>query len=132
MHTRVRATPTIAASDMERARAFYEETLGFCPVEKTSEGVLFQAGDSYVYVYETSAPRGGNTVLSLDVEDFDAEMKELRDKGVHFEEYDMPNLKTHEGVAEMDGMKGAWFKDSEGNILAITEWRQMGEHVKAA
>lgn len=128
MHSNVRAIPVLPASDIKRARAFYEDKLGFHALQETSEGVVYEVGDGYVYLYETSAPRGGNTALSLDVEDFDSELLELRDKGVEFDAYDLPNLKTHDGVAEMDGMKTAWFRDPEGNILALGEWKELRKH----
>lgn len=128
--------PTLPASDLARARAFYEEKLGLDPLEDAdiSDGVFYRLGGQFLFLYETQAKVGENTALSFVVEDLDTEMDELRNKGVTFEDYDMPGLKTENGVAEMDGMRGGWFKDSEGNILSISQpteeqWRRLREGV---
>jgi catechol 2,3-dioxygenase-like lactoylglutathione lyase family enzyme len=115
--------PTLPAEDLDRARRFYEDILGFKVAEGYggSDGIFFKLGHGLLLVYKTLAPRGGNTALSFAVDDLEAEMKELRDRGVVFEEYDMPALKTHDGIAEFEGLRGAWFKDSEGNILSISQ-----------
>lgn len=115
--------PTLPASDIERAKRFYGDTLGFDLIEGAGDpgGVFYRIGDQVLFVYKTAAPRGGNTALSFMVDDLDAEMTELRAKGVAFEDYDMPGLKTEGGVAEFDGMRAAWFKDSEDNILNIEQ-----------
>ncbi len=115
------AYPTLPASDLARARTFYEQKLELEPVEGADDpgGVYYQLGAQILFLYQTEAPRGGNTALSFVVDDLDAEMKDLRSRGVAFEDYDMPGLKTENGVAEFDGMKAAWFKDTEGNILNI-------------
>lgn len=117
------ALPTLPAADIKRARRFYEETLGF-PVDRElgEDAVAYRAGDALIMVYETKAAHGENTAVSFVVGDLDAEMRELRGRGVIFEEYDMPGLKTVDGVVEMDGERGAWFKDSEGNILSVGEY----------
>ena len=86
---------------------------------------MFEAGGgSMLMVYENpglKAPENTTLGFGVSADRFDALMDELRSKGVAFEEYDIPEmgLKTVNGVAEMDGMKSAWFKDSEGNILNI-------------
>lgn len=115
------AYPTLPASDLSRARAFYETKLELEPVDGADapDGVFYELGDQILFLYQTEAPRGGNTALSFVVDDIDAEMRDLRGRGVSFEEYDLPGLKTESGVAEFDGMRTAWFKDSEGNILNI-------------
>jgi catechol 2,3-dioxygenase-like lactoylglutathione lyase family enzyme len=127
MHTKMRVSPTLPASDIERARRFYEETLGF-EVEGEQGpdgGFMFRAGqDSYFYVYPTNAPRGGNTAASFMAEDFDAEVEEFRRRGIKFEEYpDMPGVTWNNGVADMQGDRGFWFTDSEGNILSVFDWQ---------
>lgn len=72
-------------------------------------------------VYETKASAGSATQAGFTVDDFDATVTELRGRGVTFEEYDMPGLKTVNGVAETGGMKTAWFKDTEGNTIAVSQ-----------
>lgn len=119
-----RIMATIPAQNLARARQYYAETLGLTPaVEHPEEGILFVCGEgSWFLLYETQfAGTAAHTVASFVVEDLDAAMAELRGRGVIFEEYDLPGLKTIDGVATLDDSRGAWFKDSENNILAVTE-----------
>ncbi len=75
-----------------------------------------------MFLYESQfAGTAGHTLLSFDTKDLAADMKELRGKGVKFEDYDLPDLKTVDGVAEFGPVKNAWFKDSEGNILGLVQ-----------
>lgn len=118
--------PTIPAVDLNRARKFYEGTLGLKVVmEDPSPAITFQAGGNcLLYVYQRGMTKADHTVLEFQVENLEAEVKELRSKGVKFEEYDMPQMgiKTVNGIATMkDGTKGSWFKDTEGNILGLGE-----------
>lgn len=116
------AAATLPASDFERAKAFYGGTLGLESFMEDAGGVMYRAGSSSVFVYPSEfAGTNKATAATFVVADTVAAMEELRGKGVTFEEYDMPGLKTENGVAEIGGVKGAWFKDSEGNILALTE-----------
>lgn len=116
---------TLPALDIERARSWYAEKLGIEPVDSTPDGSLFyDVGGSMVMVYP-SAFAGTNqaTAAGLVVKDFDAAAAELRSNGVTFEDYDFgEEFRTVDGVMTApDGTKGAWFKDSEGNILGVTE-----------
>ena len=113
----------LPASDLGRARSFYSEKLGLEPAEERSDGLIYQAkGGPKFLVYETHiAGTAQNTAMNFVTDDLDAEMADLRSRGVTFEDYDFPGLKTENGVAEYDGGRGAWFKDSEGNILAVGE-----------
>jgi catechol 2,3-dioxygenase-like lactoylglutathione lyase family enzyme len=120
------AWATIAVSDLDRAKAFYQDTLGFKAFrEDPNLGILFEAGDGTRFLVYPSQFAGTSqaTCMTFDVGDFDVTMKDLKEKGITFEEYDLPYLKTVDGVAEMGGMKGAWFKDPDGNILAIGDWQ---------
>ncbi|MFC8509643.1 VOC family protein [Streptomyces sp. NPDC057411] len=115
----------IPVGDMARAKRFYTETLGLTLTKEAPEDTRLTTGGTTIGLYET--PYGGkaeHTLASWKVEDLDAEMKELRSKGVTFEDYDLPGLKTVDGVVESDTMRGAWFKDSEGNILCVMEERE--------
>ena len=114
----------IPASDLERAKKFYESALGL----RQEEGpacpgcIPYSTKQGAFLVYETQAPGSGATALSFNVDDLAAEMADLRKRGVMFEEYDYPGLKTVNGVADMAGVaKAAWFKDSEGNIISLTQ-----------
>jgi len=113
----------IPASDLARARKFYEETLKLEVKEAGPVGAMYACGQGTQAFLYKSAGAGTNKASTLfwDVADLEAEMKELRARGVKFEEYDFPGLKTKGGVAEGDGNKAAWFKDTEGNILAISQ-----------
>src|SRR5438552_440148 len=113
----------IPARDLTRARKFYEETLGLTPKGEIAGGVYYEfAGGTACFMYPT--PNAGTSHASQafwQVEDVEREVSELKAKGVVFEEYDMPNLKTKDGIATGGGAKSAWFKDTEGNILAIIQ-----------
>src|SRR2546430_17558219 len=114
------AVPTIAVSDLDRARKFYEETLGLKVIDERSDGVRYAAGNTWLLVYPSQfAGTAKSTYMSFEVDDVEKTVKELRDRGVTFEEYDMPGLKTVNGIAEIQGVKGAWFKDLDGNIIAV-------------
>ena len=119
-------SPTIPVQDVERAKQFYLEKLGLEPGDMSagSEGVLVKSGGVHFLLYPTQAPRGGHTLAGWPVADLDAEMAELRGRGVVFEDYDLPGLKTVDGVYESEDGRGAWFKDSEGNILSLMEMPQ--------
>ena len=114
---------TLPAVDLKRARKFYEETLGLKVVaEDPSPGIMIQCGKgTMLYVYQRSATKADHTVASFDVDNVDAEVKELKKKGIKFEEYNMPGLKTVNSIAAVGGMKAAWFKDTEGNILSVAQ-----------
>ncbi|MES0278797.1 MAG: VOC family protein [Dehalococcoidales bacterium] len=115
---------TLPAVDMERATKFYEEKLGLKVTQTDMGGVMFQAGDGTgLYLYRREPTKADHTVASFNVDNIEAEINDLRAKGVVFEEYDIPlmHIKTINGLATMDGAKMAWFKDTEGNILSITQ-----------
>ena len=115
--------PYIPVSDVARARKFYEQTLGMKPREEYAGGVIYECGKgSQVFMYKSAGAGTSKASTAFwAVEDLEAEMAELRDRGLVFLEYDMPAIKTQNGVATGGGAKTAWFKDTEGNILAISE-----------
>lgn len=112
----------LPAKDLKRARDFYRDKLGIEASEERTEGIVFEAqSGSKIFMYETdNAGTAHNTALAWSVDDIRAEVEELRSRGVVFEEYDFPGLKTENGIATNDEGSSAWFKDSEDNILAIT------------
>jgi len=111
----------IPCSDLARAKTFYTDTLGFKVINEQDEGVQFESGGVRFDIYPTRASGGTATVAGWIVPDVEAEMEDLRSRGVQFEDIDVPGIKTVNGLAEMEGFKGGWFKDSEGNVLAVTE-----------
>ena len=113
---------TIPAKDLARARAYYEEKLGLKPAEERPEGLRYECGGGHFLLFESSGEASGtHTQLGWDVEDLDATVDQLRRNGVVFEEYDLPGFKTVNGIADIAGERGAWFKDSEGNLMAVGE-----------
>jgi catechol 2,3-dioxygenase-like lactoylglutathione lyase family enzyme len=85
-------------------------------------GIIYRSGDSYFSLYPTEfAGTAQHTLGAFMVQDVEATVAELRGKGVTFEEYDLPGLKTVNGIAELGGTRGAWFKDPEGNILSVVQ-----------
>ena len=118
-------TANIPAADLERARAFYADKLGLTPFQEM-EGVVMlyrTAANSAFSVYQTQyAGQAGHTIAQWHVDDVDAAVRDLRDKGVAFEHYDMPGVTWNNDVASLGDMgKAAWFKDSEDNILCIDD-----------
>lgn len=115
----------LPASDMERAKRFYRDTLGLTISREAEDAVHFESGGTKFFIYPTAnAGQAPHTLAAWIVADLDAEMADLRGRGVTFEEYDVPGLKTVNGVAELVTMRGAWFKDSEGNILGVSQPRE--------
>jgi len=118
-----RIVPYIPVANVARARKFYEEKIGLVAKEEYAGGVVYECGDgSWVFMYPSAGAGTSRASTAFwAVNDVVAEVAALRKKGVVFEEYDMPGLKTVNGIATGGGAKTAWFKDSEGNILAISE-----------
>jgi catechol 2,3-dioxygenase-like lactoylglutathione lyase family enzyme len=115
--------PTIAVDDLDRAIKFYSEKLGLSVrrLEGNMDSAFVEVGESdRLLLYKSSYKRGETTYASFLCEDVETAVRELRGKGVKFEEYDFPGLKTVNGVATSGDMKTGWFRDSEGNILAIS------------
>ena len=117
------ATPMIAVKDLDRARRFYEETLGLEAKEEMGGEVLtVQSGSTPITVYRSEfAGTNKATALTFDVDDIESEVKELKDKGIFFEKYDVEGLTPKGDIYEGEGMKTAWFKDPDGNILSLFE-----------
>jgi predicted enzyme related to lactoylglutathione lyase len=117
------ATPKAAlpVEDLRRARTFYEEKLGLTPTREV-EGALFYGGigTSGFFLFPTGGrPSGQHTQMAWFVKDIATTVAELKRRGVPFEDYDFPGLKTIDGVADLGYEKSAWFHDSEGNLLAL-------------
>ena len=118
----------LPAQDLSRAREFYAAKLGLEPVEERDGGLRYESGGvSFALFESTGRASGDHTQMGWEVADVDAAVKELRERGVVFEAYDVPGLRTVNGVADIDGNyasrgigeRGAWFHDSEGNLLAL-------------
>jgi len=116
-----RVAAAIPAQDLNRAKAFYADKLGLTPTEELPGGLLYQFADGTGFLlFESSGKASGShTQMAFDVEDVHAEVKELKARGLKFEEYDSPGLKTVDSVADIGPTKVAWFKDSEGNLMGV-------------
>lgn len=118
-------TAIVPVSDVEAAITFYGNTLGLrlkkrrddLPENREAE---FEAGDGALVVYESvGAGKSRHTVAGFRVDDLEAVASALRERGVSFEEYDLPDLKTENGIATVGDVRAAWCKDPDGNVIAI-------------
>src|SRR5215208_23436 len=123
-----RIATRLPAQDLERARAFYSEKLGLQPAEEREGGLRYGAAAGEFALFESAGSSSGDhTQMGWEVDDIEATVSELRSRGVVFEEYDLPGLETVDGIADIEGNypskgtgeRAAWFRDSEGNMLAI-------------
>src|SRR5215218_6393350 len=119
----------LPAQDLDRARAFYADKLGLEPADERPGGLLYRVGSGEFALFASAGkPSGEHTQMGFEVEDIEAAVAELRARGVVFEEYDGPGLATRDGIADIEGNypskrargeRGAWFRDSEGNLLGL-------------
>jgi predicted enzyme related to lactoylglutathione lyase len=110
----------IPALDVQRARNFYEQMIGLTPKEDYAGGVIYECGGTEVFLYPTdNAGTSKASQAFWQVDDVEAEVAELKARGVVFEEYEGFAMKN--SIATGGGAKTAWFKDTEGNTLAISE-----------
>jgi catechol 2,3-dioxygenase-like lactoylglutathione lyase family enzyme len=123
-----RVASRLPAQDLERARVFYSEKLGLEPVEERDGGLRYVcAAGEFALFQSAGTASGDHTQMGWEVDDIDATVRELQSRGVVFEEYDLPGLKTVDGIADIEGNypskgtgeRGAWFRDSEGNMLGM-------------
>lgn len=115
-------TASIRVEDLETAKEFYGGKLGLIGGQSMmGDDVLFEAGKgTYIYLYKGPRSVAEHTVAFFGVEDVEGAVKELKEKGVEFESYDLEGLKTDEdNIATFGEFKAAWFKDPEGHILSI-------------
>jgi predicted enzyme related to lactoylglutathione lyase len=124
-----KVTANIPASDLQRARDFYADTLGLSPTQELPGEVLLYrtAGGTDFQVYRTDyAGQAGHTIAQWHVDDIESQVHDLKAKGVTFEVYDMPGVEWDGEIASMEGMgRAAWFRDSEGNIMCIDEGQSL-------
>ncbi|GHH55218.1 VOC family protein [Lentzea cavernae] len=124
MLTATRTTTMLPVEDPERAGRFYADVLGLKPLTTTADGTRIFAlgqGDSLGLRPAEKGAQSGHTAISFEVPDIEGEIRELEDRGVRFEDYDLPDFKTTNHVADMGGERAAWFLDTEGNVLCLHE-----------
>lgn len=121
-----RVGATIAVSDMDRAREFYEGRLGLSPGGMDqSDGVVYECGgDTSLLVYASPdhAGKATATLATWEVPDLERVVDELASRGVTFEQYDEPMKTDEKGICTIDDGKVAWFKDPEGNTIAVGQF----------
>ena len=115
---------TLPATDLERAKRFYAEKLGLTPESELPGGLLYRCGrDTRFSLFPSQGEALGTYTQAIWlVDDVESEVAALKARGVVFEEYDTPEVKTVKSVATIGQSKGAWFKDSEGNLLALGQF----------
>jgi len=118
------ATPMLAVKDLDRARKFYQDTLGLKQTDDFGEGFMLKSGGTDITVYKSEfAGTNKATALTFGVDDIQKEVRDLKDKGIAFEHYELEGLTPKGDIYEGEGMKTAWFKDPDGNILSLIEER---------
>lgn len=114
---------TIPVQDIDTARSFYRDTLGLDLVEERSSELRFRCARETTFGVFVSQGRasGTHTQMVFMCDDVDAEVADLRARGIVFEELDMPGVEGRDGVYELEGERGAWFRDPDGNLLAVAQ-----------
>jgi catechol 2,3-dioxygenase-like lactoylglutathione lyase family enzyme len=122
MLKKARIQTTLPVQDLSRARAFYAAKLGLEPVEERPGGLVYECSGSRFLLFPSGGkPSGTHTQIGFAVDNIEAEVSELKRRGLTFEEYDLPGLKTVNGIATTGTNRAAWFKDSEGNLLGVVQ-----------
>ena len=125
-----RVEANIPAGDLARARDFYAGVLGLTPVREVagaSLGYETAAGTRFTVYLTAYAGQAGHTIAQWHVDDIEAEVRDLKAKGVAFEVYDMPGVRWDGEIASMEGLgRAAWFRDSESNIMCVDQEEPAG------
>jgi catechol 2,3-dioxygenase-like lactoylglutathione lyase family enzyme len=118
-----RVHAVLPVADLAKAKVWYQEKLGLSPVSEDPGGAFYEAaGGTRFSLYPTpNTSRGGHTQLGFTTSDIEAEVGELKQRGVVFEEYDFPGLKTENSIASPGPIRAAWFKDSDQNIIGLIQ-----------
>jgi len=119
MLTNSLAVTTVAVTDLDRAKRFYQEQVGLTLLDETPSGCRFGAGKGSRLTVRRGQPNVGQTVAHFEVDDLEAVIRDLTSRGVAFEEYETP--KTVNFIAQVGPARGAWFKDPDGNVLGVRE-----------
>ena len=118
-----RTHTTLPTTDLARSRGFYEGVLGFAPTDVSPGGVTYESAEGTTFLVFPSAGRaaGTHTQMGFTVPDIEAEVRELKERGVTFETYDMAGFDPAISIASFPGLRTAWFKDPDGNLLGIVQ-----------
>ena len=114
---------TLAVSDLQAGREFYESVVGLVPIMETPDAVIYRSGESAVLVYQSEFAGSNKATAATWAagDDFDAVVDDLRQKGVSFEHYDLPGTTRDGDVHTLGDLKAVWFKDPDGNILNVAD-----------
>jgi catechol 2,3-dioxygenase-like lactoylglutathione lyase family enzyme len=115
----------LPCSDLERAKSFYADKLGLTPADEQPAGAFYAGRDGtrFLLFPSSGSASGSHSQMGFIVADADAEVRDLKQRGVQFEEYDFPGFDKATSIAQIGEDRGAWFKDSEGNLLGIVQQR---------
>ncbi|QTG80859.1 VOC family protein [Arthrobacter crystallopoietes] len=122
MLSTTKMTAVLPVKDLDRARDFYEKSLGLEPQGLMDDDTFIFSADGATaleLLRRPDATPSQNTAVSFEVADLEAEMKDLEGRGIKFEDYDLPGLKTINHIATSDNLRCAWFADPEGNVLCL-------------
>ncbi len=134
------AVTKIPAQDLDRARRFYRDRLGLEPAEEREGGLRYVCGNTEFHIFASSgAASGRSTQLGFEVEDIDRAVAELRARGLEFESFDLGDLDVTDQIVAVPnnypskgtGERGAFFFDSEGNLLALGQATDRGDHARS-
>lgn len=118
---------TIPVTDLDRTVAFYRDVLGLTVVDENPNAIRFEVGNTQVSTFKRPPVERGHTMAHFEVRDIEATVADLKSRGVVFEEYDSGPIATTNSIANFaPGVRGAWLKDPDGNILGLREGPQFG------
>jgi catechol 2,3-dioxygenase-like lactoylglutathione lyase family enzyme len=110
---------TVAVTDLDRAKRFFNEQVGLAILEEAPYAIRFAAGKGTQVSVRRGQPNAGQTVAHFEVNDIEGVVRELTARGVTLEEYESP--KTTNFIAQVGPARGAWFKDPDGNVFGLRE-----------
>jgi len=114
---------TLPCSDFERAKRFYAEKVGLTPADEQPGGAFYEApdGSRFLLFPSSGAASGSHTQMGIRVQDIESEVRDLKSRGLQFEEYDFDGFDKSTSIASVGAIKSAWFKDSEGNLVGLAQ-----------
>jgi predicted enzyme related to lactoylglutathione lyase len=114
---------SLPCSDLERARSFYADKLGLTPASEQSAGAFYEGRDGtrFILFPSSGSASGSHSQMGFMVADIDAEVRDLKQRGVQFAQYDFSGFDKSTSIADVGGARAAWFKDSEGNLLGLVQ-----------
>lgn len=108
--------------DLAESRVFYHEKVGLEVLDENEEAITFRSGSTELAVTKsTTGTSDTQTQAGWYVDDLEAELRDLRARGVEIQEYDLPGLKTVDGIADIGFARAAWIVDPHGNALGILQ-----------